>query len=274
MCSTAGSCSRCTSGARADDRRAARRRWATPTSAITLDLAGRERVVEGRWQPTSSRARSPRSARARRSCCRPTPSTASCASPRRSEPLRAALRAQGPRGAAADCALVAASVDALLELRARAARRDGTIVERAPARAVHARAPEPRAALPLADRRAPRHDRRARRRRSPAQPQRVARRGRLRRSRRARTLPAGRTRRRSTTCPRGSARAAGPSSTSGALPGVASTVIDFTGAEPRVLREGAAPAAEAIARVRRRVVPLSRVAIRGRWRSRSRRSSS
>jgi L-threonylcarbamoyladenylate synthase len=34
----------------------------------------------------------------------------------------------------------------------------------------------------------------------------------------------------------------------GRLPGVASTVIDFTGAEPAVLREGAAPAAEAIAR--------------------------
>lgn len=35
----------------------------------------------------------------------------------------------------------------------------------------------------------------------------------------------------------------------GALPGTASTVLDFSGAEPRVLREGAAPSAEAIARV-------------------------
>ncbi len=34
----------------------------------------------------------------------------------------------------------------------------------------------------------------------------------------------------------------------GELPGTASTVIDFTGEEPRVLREGAAPSAEAIAR--------------------------
>ncbi len=34
----------------------------------------------------------------------------------------------------------------------------------------------------------------------------------------------------------------------GALAGVASTVIDFTGAEPVVVREGAAPAADAIAR--------------------------
>jgi len=35
----------------------------------------------------------------------------------------------------------------------------------------------------------------------------------------------------------------------GALPGVASTVIDFTGAEPRVVREGAASSADAISRV-------------------------
>ncbi len=35
----------------------------------------------------------------------------------------------------------------------------------------------------------------------------------------------------------------------GSLPGIGSTVIDFTGDEPVVLREGAAPAAEAIARV-------------------------
>jgi L-threonylcarbamoyladenylate synthase len=35
----------------------------------------------------------------------------------------------------------------------------------------------------------------------------------------------------------------------GALPGTPSTVLDFTGAEPRVIREGAAPSAEAIARV-------------------------
>jgi L-threonylcarbamoyladenylate synthase len=36
----------------------------------------------------------------------------------------------------------------------------------------------------------------------------------------------------------------------GRLPGIASTVIDFTGAEPYVIRDGAAPAAEAIERVR------------------------
>lgn len=36
----------------------------------------------------------------------------------------------------------------------------------------------------------------------------------------------------------------------GPLPGVPSTVIDFTGAEPFVIRDGAVPAADAIARVR------------------------
>jgi L-threonylcarbamoyladenylate synthase len=35
----------------------------------------------------------------------------------------------------------------------------------------------------------------------------------------------------------------------GALPGMPSTVVDLTGAEPVVLREGAVPAAEALARV-------------------------
>jgi tRNA A37 threonylcarbamoyladenosine synthetase subunit TsaC/SUA5/YrdC len=36
----------------------------------------------------------------------------------------------------------------------------------------------------------------------------------------------------------------------GPLPGTPSTVIDFTGDEPYVIRDGAAPASEAIARVR------------------------
>jgi len=35
----------------------------------------------------------------------------------------------------------------------------------------------------------------------------------------------------------------------GELPGTASTVLDFTGPEPRVLREGAAPSAEALRRI-------------------------
>jgi tRNA A37 threonylcarbamoyladenosine synthetase subunit TsaC/SUA5/YrdC len=36
----------------------------------------------------------------------------------------------------------------------------------------------------------------------------------------------------------------------GELPGTPSTVLDFTEPEPRVVRQGAAPAADAFARVR------------------------
>ena len=36
----------------------------------------------------------------------------------------------------------------------------------------------------------------------------------------------------------------------GTLPGTPSTVLDFTGPQPRVLRDGAAPAVDALARVR------------------------
>lgn len=41
-------------------------------------------------------------------------------------------------------------------------------------------------------------------------------------------------------------RAAAVALDGGALPGTASTVLDLTGTEPRVLREGAVPAAEAL----------------------------
>ena len=37
---------------------------------------------------------------------------------------------------------------------------------------------------------------------------------------------------------------------SGALPGKPSTVVDLTGAEPRILREGAVPASEVLARIK------------------------
>lgn len=44
-------------------------------------------------------------------------------------------------------------------------------------------------------------------------------------------------------------RAACPALDEGALGGVPSTVVDLTGPEPRILREGAVPAAEAVARL-------------------------
>ncbi len=50
-------------------------------------------------------------------------------------------------------------------------------------------------------------------------------------------------------CPPRSSTASAAVLDAGELPGTPSTVIDLTGAEPRVLREGAVPAAEALARV-------------------------
>jgi L-threonylcarbamoyladenylate synthase len=44
-------------------------------------------------------------------------------------------------------------------------------------------------------------------------------------------------------------RGACPALDAGPLPGIPSTVVDLTGAAPRVLREGAVPAAEAVARL-------------------------
>jgi L-threonylcarbamoyladenylate synthase len=44
-------------------------------------------------------------------------------------------------------------------------------------------------------------------------------------------------------------RDACPALDAGPLPGIPSTVVDLTGPEPRVLREGAVPAAEAVARL-------------------------
>ena len=49
--------------------------------------------------------------------------------------------------------------------------------------------------------------------------------------------------------PRGILDAVGAVLDGGELPGTPSTVVDLTGPEPRVLREGAVPAAEALARV-------------------------
>ncbi len=51
-------------------------------------------------------------------------------------------------------------------------------------------------------------------------------------------------------CPAELLRAAAAVLDVGELPGIASTVVDLTGAEPRVLREGAVPAAEALAHLR------------------------
>jgi L-threonylcarbamoyladenylate synthase len=61
--------------------------------------------------------------------------------------------------------------------------------------------------------------------------------------------PGGRDPRRLEDVPEPLRRAAAALVDAGELPGIASTVIDLSGAAPRVLREGAAPGAEAVARV-------------------------
>ena len=77
-----------------------------------------------------------------------------------------------------------------------------------------------------------------------------ARSGRLRRGDERERPGRAATRSASTTCRNGSAAGCGAELDAGRLPGIASTVLDFTGPEPQVLREGAAPSAEALARVR------------------------
>lgn len=62
-------------------------------------------------------------------------------------------------------------------------------------------------------------------------------------------LPGGQDPRRLADVPARLREAAGALVDAGALPGTPSTVIDLTGDEPQVLREGAVPAAEALARV-------------------------
>jgi L-threonylcarbamoyladenylate synthase len=62
-------------------------------------------------------------------------------------------------------------------------------------------------------------------------------------------LPGGPDPRRLDDVPRELRDAAAAEIDGGELPGVASTVVDFTGSEPRVLREGAGAAGEAIKRV-------------------------
>ena len=61
-------------------------------------------------------------------------------------------------------------------------------------------------------------------------------------------LPGAADPRRVTDIPAELVAAVGPVVDGGELPGIPSTVVDVTGADPRVIREGAVPAAEALAR--------------------------
>ena len=136
-----------------------------------------------------------------------------------------------PRAGASDSrrALVAATVELLLERRPRARRPRRAIAARAPPRPVHARAAEPGAPLPLAEPPQPGHDRRSRSRARRART-RGARAGRAPSRRRARTCRAAPIRARSTTCPTELRAAAGAIVDGGELPGAPSTVLDLSGA--------------------------------------------
>ena len=99
----ARSCSRCHEGQRRDGRGAARGRSATPRSTITRDLAGRERVVEGRWPSDAVEQRDRRDPRRRaRAAADRHASTGSARRPIDEDAGAPPLRAEGPRRGAAD----------------------------------------------------------------------------------------------------------------------------------------------------------------------------
>ena len=211
----AGSCSRSATGRR--PRRAALLdELGYAEVATTADLTGRDRVVRaGVSDGRGRRRRDPRRA------ARDRPDR------HRLRPRRRRLLARRRSGGstarrAADelqpTALVAADLDLLFECVPELRGRAGTIARALLPGAVHARAPEPGAPLPLADRVAPGDDRRARARRSPARAARCSAAS-ARSPRRARTSPAGPTRGRSTRCRRSSARRPRRVVDGGELPG-------------------------------------------------------
>ena len=161
--------------------------------------------------------------------------------PDREEAVRALSALKG-RSADQPIALVAASVDALLELIPELP------ASRAPARSLHARPCQSRATALVADRSASRHDRRPRSRVERGR-RRASRRGSAWSPRRARTSTATPDPRRLDEVPAEILERVAAVLDGGELPGTPSTVIDLTGLEPRVLREGAVPAAEALARI-------------------------
>jgi len=239
-----GYCSRFTSG-----RRKPSRRCSASSATGRLGSAGTWRVASEWWRRGGKR-RSP----ARDRCdprgkpvLLPTDTVYGlCASAYREAPAQKLYALKG-RGEDQPTALLASSVDMLFEC----------VPELRGARGVIARTllpgpytlvlTKPRASLSLAERRPLEHDRRSSCRaagRRPARP----RRGRAVAATSAND-PDGAAPARLDEVPERIRSACAAEIDAGPLPGVASTVIDFTGGEPVVIREGAAPAAEAIARV-------------------------
>ncbi len=133
-------------------------------------------------------------------------------------------------------------------VRSRAVRGGARACSTAAARPVHARPPEScAAASPGSAAQAPRRSAFACRS-SSGLGTRPARGGGMSSPPRARTSTADPIRGAWPTFPKRFARAVAAILDGGDLPGTPSTVLDLTGAEPRVLREGAVPAAEALAR--------------------------
>ena len=215
-------------------------------SRISNDLAGKERVVEAWWGTTQS-TRDRRDPGGTAGAVADRHRLRACGA-RGSRGLRAApLRAQGAIADPAERAARRRRRDAV-RVRPGVPRPDRGDRARAASRAVHPRAAEPGRPLPLADRReATRSAFGCPTCRPPG--------GRCSPpsagcSRRARTSRAAQIRSRSPTCRTGSEAAFAAELDVGPLPGTPSTVLDFTGPEPVVLREGATPSAAAIERVR------------------------
>ena len=169
-----------------------------------------------------------------------------CASAYREAPVRRLYELKG-RDESEPSAIIASSVDMLFEcvpeLRGRAGRdRPG-----APAGPVHAGPAEPGPPLPLAERRAPGHDRRPVVD-LPVEAQRVLDAvGAVVAT--SANDPGGPPRRASTRCPLGSATAVAAEIDAGRLSGTPSTVIDFSGPSPSCSARGAGSVADALARV-------------------------
>ena len=196
--------------------------------------------------------------RARRSSSRPTRSTGSARTPT-GRRRRGARRAQGPRREEhAGRARSPPTSTTILDCRARAARPRRRRRARAPARAVHARPPEPGAALPAGSRASGRTRSASASRTCRRAAEAVVERGRRRRGdereppRRARSAAPR-------DVPPSFASASAAIVDAGELPGTPSTVLDLTGPEPVVLREGAVPARRRCESPRRRRRGLARL---------------
>ena len=160
------------------------------------------------------------------------------ADPKQEQAVRRLYELKG-RAETDPSALVARDFDYLLECVPELQRARGGASTVAAARAGDADPRESRRPLSLVDRDEPGGDRRSGslvRRAGRRRP-----RARRRRRRDQREPPGGRDPKRLDEVPRGDRDGAGALVDGGELPGSPSTVIDLTGAEPRILREGALP---------------------------------